>query len=106
MKYYFLFLRETSVSAYVLRKAIDHHGGKGEIEPHCFVAECVSVVMQHHSITGPVEVQRSGLGYGIVVQCLFRGLQLVWRFGEGIKEGVDLKGRAWRACSEEGNRVS
>lgn len=24
----------------------------------------------------------------IVVQCLFRGLQMGWRFGEGIKEGV------------------
>lgn len=65
MKYSFLFLRETSVSAYVLRQAIDHHGGEGEIEPHCFVAECLSVFsmkMQHQSITGPVEVQRSGLG--------------------------------------------
>lgn len=65
MKYSFLFLRETSVSAYGLRQAIDHHGGEGETEPHCFVAECLSVFsmkMQHQSITGPVKVQRSGLG--------------------------------------------
>ena len=89
MKYYFLFLRETSVLAYVLRKAIDHHGWEGEIEPYCFVAEYVSVFsmkMKHHSITSPMEIQKSGLGYGIVVQCLFRGLQMGWRFGESIKK--------------------
>lgn len=69
----------------------------------CWMWNCVQMKMKHHSITGPVEVQRSGLGYGIVVQCLFRGLRMGWRFGEGIKEEVRP---GWRPCSGEENRVS